>query len=301
MLKLFKLIGSTFIVFLFMYIASQNNAAKAVIGRSCVSEAGCSINENCVNGSCAADPCPPGDTSTRCVNERCQSLVSRGCNAPAAGCYQEWTSDCSGWNGGGGGSGGICPTGTTYICGTPAVIKCANSQADCPEPYKFTGWQTGDETPSCQQLYPNTGPGKQFCQTNCSCVAPTPLPTATSTRPPTPKPTPSLTPVPVTPSPTPVTTGQCVNTKVYTNGWVELTPEAFKGLTAGIQVYYCVNGVTNSNIFDAGRFTINGVLRPETTIVRPNSNDFCDLYTIPANTYTFKIQGELHHTILGWL
>ncbi len=104
------------------------------------------------------------------------------------------------------------------------------------------------------------------------------------------------------PSPSPIAaTGQCTNTKVYTNGWVELTPTAFKGLSAGIQVYFCVNGVTNSSVFDAGRFTINGTMRPQTTLKRPNTNDFCELYTIPANTYNFKVQGELHHAKLGWL
>lgn len=110
-------------------------------------------------------------------------------------------------------------------------------------------------------------------------------------------------PVPATASPVPsvAPSAQCSMTKIYTNGWVELTPEAFKGLTQGIQVYFCVNGVTNTNVFDSGRFTINGVTRTQTTVKRPNTNDFCDLYTIPANTYTFKVQGELHHATLGWL
>lgn len=53
--------------------------------------------------------------------------------------------------------------------------------------------------------------------------------------------------------------------------------------------------------FDKARFTINGVLRLETTTVRPNTQDFCDLYTIPANTYNFKVQGEIHHPVYGWL
>lgn len=53
--------------------------------------------------------------------------------------------------------------------------------------------------------------------------------------------------------------------------------------------------------FDMARFTINGVLRPETTTIRPNTEDFCDLYTIPSNTYSFTVQGEIHHNVLGWL
>jgi hypothetical protein len=107
--------------------------------------------------------------------------------------------------------------------------------------------------------------------------------------------------IPPTIAPTPIPTASCSMNKIYTNNWVELTPTAFKGLTAGVQVYFCVNGVTNTNIFDAGRFTINGVSRLKTTLKRPGTNDFCDLYTIPANTYSFKVQGEMHHVLLGWL
>ncbi len=241
----------------------------------------CMVQSQCMNVPAGQEPCDHTICPIGYVCNRSSSVSF--CEPRSA----DATSKPTGYS---------CPPGTIHTCGTPAVMKCVNTQADCTFPKWFTGWQTGDEVPNCQQSYPNTGPGKQFCQTNCACVAPTtPRPTTPSPRP--------VTPVPATasPSPTPMTTAQCVNTKVYTNGWVELTPEAFKGLSAGIQVYYCVNGVTNSNIFDAGRFTINGVMRAETTVKRPNSNDFCDLYTIPANTYTFKIQGELHHTVLGWL
>lgn len=107
--------------------------------------------------------------------------------------------------------------------------------------------------------------------------------------------------IPTRPPSSIVTKAYCSMNKIYTNNWVELTPTAFKGLSAGVQVYFCVNGVTNSSVFDSGRFTINGVLRPASTLNRPGSDDFCDLYTIPANTYSFKVQGEIHHTVLGWL
>ena len=66
-------------------------------------------------------------------------------------------------------------------------------------------------------------------------------------------------------------------------------------------MYFCVNGsATVGTTFDKARFTINGILRPEVTLVRPGSTDFCDLYTIPQATYNFTVQGEVHHTILGW-
>lgn len=178
-----------------------------------------------------------------------------------------------------------CPVGQEWYCESPAVIMCVNHGGQCAFPMKFTGWQEGDPGLSCNQMYPNQN-GKQFCQTNCFCG------------------------VQSTPTSEPAPKGQCNMTKVYTSNWVELNPDAFKALSAGVQVYFCVNGVSSplgleginaTEIFDAGRFTINGILRNQTSLKRPNTNDFCDLYTIPASTYTFKVQGEIHHTVLGWL
>lgn len=122
-------------------------------------------------------------------------------------------------------------------------------------------------------------------------------PTVPPTIPPTIKPT-----IPPTVPPTvPPATGQCSNIKIYTTNWVQLTTEAFSGLTPKVQVYFCVNGVTSGGAFDRARFTINSVQRPDTTIKRPGSNDYCDLYTIPYGVVNFAVQGELHHTTLGWL
>lgn len=87
---------------------------------------------------------------------------------------------------------------------------------------------------------------------------------------------------------------------MYTPNWTPLSAAEFYNLPAGGQVYFCVNGVTNTTTFDMARFTVNGVLRPSVTLRRPGSSDFCDLYTIPANTYTFTVQGEIHSPVLGW-
>lgn len=170
-----------------------------------------------------------------------------------------------------------CPVGQEWYCESPAVIMCVNHGGQCAFPMKFTPWQEGDPGLSCNQMYPGQN-GKQFCQTNCFCG------------------------VKSTPTPVPTPFGQCNMTKTYSTQWTEITPQAFSGLRAGVSVYFCVNGLSNSNTpFDMGRFTINGVLRNQTTLKRPGTNDFCELYTIPTNTYTFKVQGEIHHSVLGWL
>jgi len=151
---------------------------------------------------------------------------------------------------------------------------------------------------------PTSGPG-----TGTSAPVPTKSPSPIPTRSPSPTPsaTPSATPTATptrSPSPTPSATpivAQCVSTNIYTPAWSPVTIADFYNLPAGAQVYFCTQGTTNGLTFDKARFTINGVLRPEVTLQRPNGTDFCDLYTIPANTYSFTVQGEIHHTTLGWL
>lgn len=164
---------------------------------------------------------------------------------------------------------GKCITGYKVVCGTGS--SCQATSCNFPNQWK-------DQVNECGHLS-NGAPMYSCLQCSCQKIA-----TAT----------PSASPLPVT--------GSCSSTKIYTTGWTEITPAAFQGLTSGIQVYFCANGVASSgSIFNKARFTINGVLRPETTIVNPQTKGFCDLYTIPANTYSFKVQGEIHHATLGWL
>jgi hypothetical protein len=49
------------------------------------------------------------------------------------------------------------------------------------------------------------------------------------------------------------------------------------------------------------RFTINGTVQTQTTTKRPGTNDYCQLYTIPAGVYTFNVTAQIHHAILGWI
>jgi hypothetical protein len=118
------------------------------------------------------------------------------------------------------------------------------------------------------------------------------------TRTPTPTPTPTRTPT--RPPSTPV--ASCSNVKIYTPAWAAVTPTMFNSYRAGNQVYFCVSGSTNSTTgsFTKARFRINGVLTPETTLKKPNTNEFCRLYTIPTNVYSFKVEGEVYHSVLGW-
>lgn len=110
----------------------------------------------------SAPPPPPTSTGEWC-NESSAPSCGGDCN-PGSTCRSTQSNPSCHCSGGTGGE--ICPSGYTYTCGTPAVIKCVNNQAGCPFPGKFTGWQDGDETPRCR----GTSPGKQFCQTNCTCA-----------------------------------------------------------------------------------------------------------------------------------
>lgn len=136
-------------------------------------------------------------------------------------------------------------------------------------------------------------PGPSSPPSNAPVVTPTPSPTPLPT--PSPSPTPTASP---TPSPTPM--AACLGTTMYTPAWTSISANEFYNLPAGGQVYFCTQGTTNSGTFDMARFTINNVLRPDVTFVGPGGVGFCDLYTIPSNTYTFTVQGEIHHTTLGW-
>lgn len=96
-------------------------------------------------------------------------------------------------------------------------------------------------------------------------------------------------------------TAQCQNIKGYSGAnWVLLTPETISMIRPGDNLNFCATGTASSGSFDKARFTINNVQQTETTTKRPNSNDFCQSYIVPAGTTSFKITAELHHLTLGW-
>lgn len=93
---------------------------------------------------------------------------------------------------------------------------------------------------------------------------------------------------------------QCLDVVVYDGSWTKVTD--LTTLKGGDVVRLSVAGSTNSGQFTKARFTINGVLSSETTLVRPASSDFYMEYTLPANTSSFSVKGELFHDIANiWI
>lgn len=121
-----------------------------------------------------------------------------------------------------------------------------------------------------------------------SCGTPTSPPSNPT---PTPKPTPSPSPVPV---------AQCQNITAYSTTWSVLTATQLSALKAGSVVNFCVVGSATAGSFDKAMFNINGTAQAETTLHRPNTQDFCQQYTIPTGVYSFKITAQIHHVTLGW-
>lgn len=288
-------------IFALLFVLVKNDALAVCIGStpgSCGTGYTCSCPLD-VNGNynCGCVPTVPGQEScgsTICaVGYVCQSISPSGWGncVPASGGGGVGSCDWSQVN---------CPPGTNPDYNQLISSYCGKITY-CPGPGTA---QTKGDCGDCRWIpdcYTDPKTGKETCKEDIWSCTHQLINTYKCVVPATVKPTVVPTITPTTPPATPVIRAYCSMNKIYTNNWVELTPTAFKGLSAGVQVYFCVNGVTNSSVFDAGRFTINGVLRPVTTLNRPGTDDFCDLYTIPANTYTFKVQGEIHHTVLGWL
>jgi hypothetical protein len=105
-----------------------------------------------------------------------------------------------------------------------------------------------------------------------------------------------------TPPPTqpPQITASCTNVKAYNTSWTQLTSAQLSALPRGSTINFCVVGSATGGSFDRARFTINGALQAETTTKRPNTQDYCQSYTIPATGNSFNVQAQIHHATLGW-
>lgn len=110
---------------------------------------------------------------------------------------------------------------------------------------------------------------------------------------------PTVTPPPPTPTVPPIT-AQCRGIVAYTENWTALSGSQLSQLKAGNKVNFCVTGAATGGSFDKARFTINTVLQPETSTKRPSSEDYCQLYTIPATVSVFNVTAQIHHITLGW-
>jgi len=113
--------------------------------------------------------------------------------------------------------------------------------------------------------------------------------------------TPYVCPLP-TPTTTTQNTAQCSAVIAYDTDWNELNTQALSQLKAGEVIYLTVTGTTNTGSFDKARFTVNGVLRPETTSLKPGTTStYYDEYTIPDGTSAFSVGAQIHHVDLDWL
>jgi hypothetical protein len=136
---------------------------------------------------------------------------------------------------------------------------------------------------------------------------PTPLPTAIPTPEPTLPPDITATPTPLvtatnTPVPTlpPLVSAQCMNVLAYDTEWNTLSLSDLAKLKTGDTVRFAVAGTATSGTFNMARFTINGTLRSPVVTQKPGSSEFYDEYIIPANTTSFTINAQIHHSSLGW-
>ncbi len=184
------------------------------------------------------------------------------------------------------------------VCTSQGRSWCSNSEAGGGMTCCAAGYVCNPSGEGCVPGTNRSEPPSSGTPAPTPRVTPTPTSTPRVTPTPTPTPTPSHSPT-ATPTPTPV--AMCQRIEIYSPGWTQISNSTFSTLRSGAQVYFCVGGFTNSTSpFDKARFKVNGVTRQETTLRRPGTSDFCDLYTIPQSTYNFRVVGELHHPTLGW-
>lgn len=104
-------------------------------------------------------------------------------------------------------------------------------------------------------------------------------------------------------SPTPPTTtirAQCLSVAVYDTNWDRLSTNDIQTLQSGDTIRLAVSGDTTGGSIDKARFRVNGDLKPDTSQRRADTGEFYLEYTIPANTKSFSVNAQLHHSSLGW-
>ncbi len=101
-------------------------------------------------------------------------------------------------------------------------------------------------------------------------------------------------------TPPPTVTASCQNIKAYSSNFTLLTNAQLRTLDPGTTVNFCVTGSATGGSFNKARFTINGVLKPETTTRRPGALDYCQSFVIPTGVTNFVVVADIHHGALGW-
>ena len=163
-------------------------------------------------------------------------------------------------------------------------------------PGTCTNIKIGD---SCNPCLPRPSEPNYTPPPECNGGTPTPAPTATPIVP-TPTITPTITPT-VTPTPTiPPIAPSCIAIKAYGAGWTELTLGQLSSLSP-TTINFCVSASAASGTFDKAQFMINTILKPETTVKRPASSDFCQSYTILSTDTTVSVKAKIHHSSGIWV
>lgn len=92
----------------------------------------------------------------------------------------------------------------------------------------------------------------------------------------------------------------CSGVIAYNTNWNQLTQAQLDALETGSKVRFAVSGTASSGTFDKARFTVNETELPETTLKKPDSEEFYVEYTIPAGVTNFTVSAQIHHSELGW-
>lgn len=107
---------------------------------------------------------------------------------------------------------------------------------------------------------------------------------------------------------TTTTAPSCIAVKAYNSdnttdntGWIFIPKEQLPSLAVGATVNFCVSGNAASGTFDKAQFMINTILKAEViTHARPDSNDFCQAYTILSTDTTIEVKASIHHSNGTW-
>lgn len=224
----------------------------------------------------AADPTGGlgGDCNGACPGEPDSNLhgyYTNDCSAPFNNCkyYRIDTST----SGGGGGNrlplkSSVCPAGTVadFTDRANSVFKCCKVN---PYP-QFTGTKCRKQGGRVKWLGVSNCKGAGFVREQ---IAPCKV----------------------------VNPAQCSSIQAYDTSWKALTQADLIKLKAGASLNFCVAGSPSPASFDKARFTINEVLKPDTTARRLGStSDFCQSYTIQAEDETVDVTAQIHHPTQGW-
>ncbi len=226
----------------------------------------CTTDSDCVSSGTAPN------TPVGCRGGTCQNLNCVGKTEP----------------------GTICGCNTANACGQPCGASVGLCQAGSECGFITTASQClAAEGNTTKQFCLPTTPGNGYTVSRCSGIAANYLvnPSGQSGTPP-------LTQQDVITA-CQQATASCTSIQAYDTNWNPLTATQLSALKGGDKVRFTVTGTTTGGVFDQARFTINGTLQTPVTTKRPNSADFYEEYTIPADATNFAVTAQIHHQVLN--